>query len=112
MLLLNVHLFFLILGSDAALSTFLMLGKAVLAALFAVVYVYAAELFPTVVRNVGVGSSSMSARVGGLLQPQIGLLVSCSIAKMASSVRIFCLKPWKCTSYREFIVVASPTSSP
>ena len=55
-----------------------MCGKFFIAATFAVIYVYAAELFPTVVRQVGVGSSSMCARVGGLIQPQFGRLVSSS----------------------------------
>ena len=53
-----------------------MLGKFFGAASFGILYVYAAELFPTVVRNVGVGSSSMCARVAGIIQPQIQLLVS------------------------------------
>ena len=64
-------------ASDAALATFLMLGKSISAGTFAIIYVFAAELFPTVVRNVGVGASSMSARVGGLLQPQLARLVRC-----------------------------------
>ena len=52
-----------------------MAGKFFCAAAFSIVYVYAGELFPTVVRNVGVGSSSMCARVAGLLQPHIQLTV-------------------------------------
>ena len=58
------------------LTVLSMLGKFFCSAAFAIVYVYAAELFPTVVRNVGVGSSSMCARIAGLLQPQIQLSVS------------------------------------
>jgi hypothetical protein len=40
-----------------------------------VIYNYTAELFPTVVRNSAVGLCSMSARMGGMLTPQITLLV-------------------------------------
>lgn len=49
-------------------------GKMFIAASFAVVYNYAAELFPTVARNTGIGISSMAARVGGIIAPQIALL--------------------------------------
>ncbi|XP_074656413.1 organic cation transporter protein-like [Tubulanus polymorphus] len=48
-----------------------MSGKFAISASFAIVYVFSAELFPTVVRNVGVGSGSMCARIGGLLAPFI-----------------------------------------
>ncbi len=36
------------------------------------VYLYAAELFPTVLRNSGVGSSSMCARIGSIIAPIVG----------------------------------------
>ncbi|XP_013777238.1 organic cation transporter protein-like, partial [Limulus polyphemus] len=49
--------------------TFAMCGKFFVTAAFAIVYVYTAELFPTVVRNVGVGSSSMFARIGSMVAP-------------------------------------------
>ncbi|KAK2176140.1 hypothetical protein NP493_680g00020 [Ridgeia piscesae] len=61
-------------GLYTVLVVFSMCGKFFIAATFAVIYVYAAELFPTVVRQVGVGSSSMCARIGGLIQPQFGRL--------------------------------------
>ncbi|XP_076371650.1 organic cation transporter protein-like [Tachypleus tridentatus] len=48
---------------------FAMCGKFFVTAAFAIVYVYTAELFPTVVRNVGVGSSSMFARIGSMVAP-------------------------------------------
>lgn len=34
---------------------------------FPTVYIYAGELFPTVVRNIGVGTASMTARVGSMV---------------------------------------------
>lgn len=40
------------------------------------VYLYSAELFPTVVRNVGVGSSSMCARFGSMVAPYVTSLAS------------------------------------
>lgn len=36
---------------------------------FPTVYLYSSEIFPTVVRNIGVGSSSMAARIGTMLAP-------------------------------------------
>jgi len=43
---------------------------------FPTVYLYSAELFPTVVRNVGVGTSSMCARFGSMVAPYITSLAS------------------------------------
>uniref|UniRef100_W5K471 Solute carrier family 22 member 13b n=1 Tax=Astyanax mexicanus TaxID=7994 RepID=W5K471_ASTMX len=50
------------------------IGKFALAASFSIVYVYTAELYPTVVRQNGIGLNSMCARVAGILAPLIGLL--------------------------------------
>lgn len=49
--------------------TFAMFGKFCITASFAIIYVYSAEIYPTVIRNVGVGSSSMIARIGSILAP-------------------------------------------
>ncbi|XP_006759219.1 PREDICTED: LOW QUALITY PROTEIN: solute carrier family 22 member 5 [Myotis davidii] len=52
------------------LSTVLvMVGKFGVTAAFSMVYVYTAELYPTVVRNMGVGISSMASRLGSILSP-------------------------------------------
>ncbi|TMS18155.1 Solute carrier family 22 member 13 [Larimichthys crocea] len=51
-----------------------MVGKFGITASFAVIYVYTAELFPTVLRQTGVGVSSMFARMGGVLAPIINML--------------------------------------
>ncbi|XP_062581641.1 organic cation transporter protein-like [Saccostrea cucullata] len=48
-----------------------MIGKIGAAAAFAVIYVWSAELYPTVVRNVAMGASSSCARIGGMVSPYI-----------------------------------------
>ncbi|XP_076664276.1 organic cation transporter protein [Andrena cerasifolii] len=66
-------------GTDIAASTIVtivLFGKACIAASFAVIYNYTAELFPTVVRNTALGIGSMCARLSGALTPMIMLLDS------------------------------------
>ena len=48
------------------------MGKFAITASFAMVYQYAAEIFPTVVRNAGVGSSSCFSRFGSIIAPFVG----------------------------------------
>ncbi|NXJ01944.1 S22AD protein, partial [Psophia crepitans] len=50
------------------------IGKFTATAAFSTSYVYSAELFPTVIRQTGVGLCSMSARVAGIMAPLIRLL--------------------------------------
>ena len=47
------------------------IGRASSTGTLSVCYIYSAEIFPTVIRNVGVGSSSVWARVGPMLAPFI-----------------------------------------
>ncbi|XP_063405037.1 organic cation transporter protein-like [Mytilus trossulus] len=51
--------------------TLAMIGKIGIAAAFAVIYVWSAEIYPTVVRNAGMGASSACARIGGMVSPYI-----------------------------------------
>lgn len=52
-----------------------LLGKLGITSAFGVVYVYTAEMLPTIVRSGGVGSASTVARVGALLAPFVPMLV-------------------------------------
>ncbi|XP_033634576.1 organic cation transporter protein-like isoform X1 [Asterias rubens] len=60
-------------GTDltALIVTTAMLGKFGIAGSYAIVFLYASELYPTVVRNLGIGLSSFASRVGGVLAPII-----------------------------------------
>ncbi|KAG1673925.1 Organic cation transporter protein [Nymphon striatum] len=51
--------------------TFAMIGKFGMSANFPLIYIYASEIFPTPVRNVGVGTSSMFGRVGTAISPYV-----------------------------------------
>ena len=48
-----------------------LLGKLSISASFAVVYIHSGEIFPTTVRNSGMGLVSVAARVGGIMAPFI-----------------------------------------
>ncbi|XP_076444569.1 organic cation transporter protein-like [Babylonia areolata] len=48
-----------------------MVGKFGITASYSIIYLVTAEVFPTVIRNIGMGVSSMSARIGGILAPLI-----------------------------------------
>eukprot|EP00058_Branchiostoma_floridae_P023920 XP_002609410.1 hypothetical protein BRAFLDRAFT_86512 [Branchiostoma floridae] len=51
-----------------------LLGRCAIAAAFNSLAVYSSEVFPTVVRAMGIGVANMSSRVGGILSPFVSLL--------------------------------------
>eukprot|EP00095_Tigriopus_kingsejongensis_P005178 maker-scaffold237_size242172-snap-gene-1.35 protein:Tk05178 transcript:maker-scaffold237_size242172-snap-gene-1.35-mRNA-1 annotation:"sugar transporter" len=51
--------------------TIAMIGKFLISMTFAIAYLYTAELFPTQVRNVAVGTASTFARIGSMAAPYI-----------------------------------------
>ncbi|KPP66900.1 solute carrier family 22 member 13-like [Scleropages formosus] len=61
-------------GLPVVVTILAVIGKFTLAASFSTAYIYSAELYPTVVRQNGVGMNSMAARVAGILAPLIRLL--------------------------------------
>ena len=79
------YIFFLVVGGVASVCTsgflgddpfnysmrvtFAMIGKFCVTIAFAINYVYSAEIFPTILRNIGVGSCSMIGRIGSTLSP-------------------------------------------
>ncbi|XP_002730705.1 organic cation transporter protein-like [Saccoglossus kowalevskii] len=55
-------------------TTLAFFGKFCIAGSYLVIYIWATELFPTPVRNAGLGVASMWGRVGGILSPYVVLL--------------------------------------
>ncbi|XP_030621385.1 solute carrier family 22 member 5-like [Chanos chanos] len=59
---------------NVLILTLIMTGKSGVSGAFAFVYLYATELFPTVVRNMGLGATSMASRIGSLCSPYIAYI--------------------------------------
>ncbi|KAK7087407.1 organic cation transporter protein-like [Littorina saxatilis] len=57
-------------------TAFAIIGRFFMAGLFSVIFVYTTELYPTVIRNIGMGSCLFWARLGGVIAPQINELGS------------------------------------
>ncbi|XP_072120593.1 organic cation/carnitine transporter 2-like isoform X1 [Mobula birostris] len=72
----SVLLFIQLIPSDLlVLATVLVLiGRLGASCAFFMVYIYTAELYPTTLRNTGLGVSAMASRIGSILSPYIFLL--------------------------------------
>jgi len=57
---------------DIATVVLAMFGKAFISFAYSVVYVYASEIFPTEIRNVGVGTAAMCGRVSSMVASYVG----------------------------------------
>ena len=68
------------------LITLALIGKSCVTGAFGTAYQLSAEIYPTVVRNAGMGSSSAVARVGSMLSPYIAKSVSVLILDIFNSL--------------------------
>lgn len=60
-----------VITSDIFLTVAAMTGKFCITAAYMSIYVFSAEIFPTEVRSIGVGSCSTAARLGSILAPMV-----------------------------------------
>ncbi|CAB4033943.1 organic cation transporter -like, partial [Paramuricea clavata] len=55
-------------------TAFALCGRVCIGGIWSVIFIYTSELYPTVIRNVGLGTGVFCARVGNIVAPQILLL--------------------------------------
>ncbi|XP_063419083.1 solute carrier family 22 member 3-like [Mytilus trossulus] len=61
-------------ASGMAEKVFAIIGKFGMAGVFSIIFVYSSELYPTVIRSIGMGTCAFWARLGGVVAPQILVL--------------------------------------
>ena len=66
-----------------------LIGKGLISLAYAIVYVYASEIFPTEVRNVGVGTASMCARISSMSSHYVGGPLVRLVAAFDAMKRLF-----------------------
>jgi len=69
-------------GNSVAIVTLATLAITGMCISFPTVYIYGGEIFPTVIRNVGIGTASLSARIGSMIAP----FIATNLADLAHSL--------------------------
>ncbi|XP_067884882.1 organic cation/carnitine transporter 2-like [Heterodontus francisci] len=58
------------------ITLLVMIGKSGATAVYTIIYIFSSELYPTVVRNMGLGACSMASRIGSIISPYFTYLVA------------------------------------
>ena len=66
--------------------TLALISRFGISALFAVLYVYTGELFPTVIRSIVMGTVSIGARIGSIISPYLYDIVSTILIPISNSL--------------------------
>jgi len=76
-------------GYHTATVVFSLLGKSLICIAYSVVYVFGNEIFPTEVRNVGVGTAIMGSHVTSMTAAYVGgpMVCICSLQQMKCCVK-------------------------
>ena len=79
------------LDMGAGATMFSLLGKGFSTAGFTSIFVYSAELYPTEVRNVGMGTSSMISKIGSIVAPFIAPVFVSPFTITRKTLKYFCI---------------------
>ncbi|GCB80186.1 hypothetical protein scyTo_0018032 [Scyliorhinus torazame] len=58
------------------ITIMMIIGKSATTAAFTIIYIFSSEVYPTVVRNMGLGACSMASRIGSIISPYFAFLVA------------------------------------
>jgi len=82
------------LGYNTATVIFSMLGKSLICIAYSVVYVFGNEIFPTEVRNVGVGTAIMGSHVTSMTAAYVGGPMVCDLMITYLHILLPRVGPW------------------